>query len=87
MEKVKRKSMSGREGRADCIVKISPADGLEVKIESKVKKLFGKEIERTVRSVLKEREIDKALVEVHDYGALDWVIRARLEHAIDDAVS
>lgn len=87
MEEVKRESMSGREGRADCIVKISPADDLNVRIESKVKKLFGKEIENTVRSVLKERKIAKALVEVHDYGALDWVIRARLEHAIDEAVS
>jgi len=34
--------------------------------------MFGKESEYPVKSVLKDYEINKALFEVHDYGALDW---------------
>ena len=66
---------------SDAYVEISPADSLLVEIESVVKGQFGEEIERATREVLAECKIDKANVRVVDRGALECVIRARVEAA------
>lgn len=66
---------------SDAYVEISPADSLLVEIESVVKGQFGEEIERATREVLAECKIDKASVRVVDRGALECVIRARVEAA------
>ena len=66
---------------SDAYVEISPADCLTLEIESVVKGQFGEEIERATREVLAECKIDKANVRVVDRGALECVIRARVEAA------
>ena len=66
---------------SDAYVEISPADNLSLEIESVVKEQFGQEIESAVLDVLKEQNIDAALVKVIDRGALECVIRARVETA------
>ena len=66
---------------SDAYVEISPADSLSLEIESVVKEQFGQEIESAVLDVLKEQNIDAALVKVIDRGALECVIRARVETA------
>ena len=66
---------------SDAYVEISPADSLSLEIESVVKEQFGQEIEAAVLDVLKEQNIDAALVKVIDRGALECVIRARVETA------
>ncbi len=66
---------------SDAYVEISPADNLSLEIESVVKEQFGQEIEAAVLDVLKEQNIDAALVKVIDRGALECVIRARVETA------
>ena len=43
---------------------------------------FGESIEATVRNVLEQFNIDSVKVNVVDRGALDCVIRARVETAI-----
>ena len=68
---------------SDAYVEIeSKENGLEIHIESVVEKQFGDKIEATVRDVLAECRVENACVRVIDRGALECVIRARVETAI-----
>ena len=68
---------------SDTYVEIAPnQSGLEVQIESVVKEQFGEEIESAVRDVLSEQGVENAQIRVVDRGALECVIRARVETAI-----
>jgi len=68
---------------SDAYVEIEPKeDGLDIQIESVVKEQFGEEISSAVRNVLDENGVKSAKVRVVDRGALECVIRARVEAAI-----
>ena len=67
---------------SDAYVEIEPGDALSIQIESVVKKQFGEQIELTVREVLDALGVAAAIVRVMDRGALDCVIRARVETAV-----
>ena len=67
---------------SDVYVEIEPAQELTVQLESFVKIQFGESILNVVQEVLKENGVDKASVRVVDRGALECVIRARVETAI-----
>lgn len=60
----------------------NPGQGIQIELQSDVKVLFGQAIEETVRAVLAEFGVQDALVDVNDKGALDFVIRARMECAV-----
>ena len=68
---------------SDAYVEIEPNDsGLEVELESVVKAQFGDAILDTVRQVLSQCGVENARVRVVDRGALECVIRARVETAV-----
>ncbi len=68
---------------SDVFVEIEPhKEGLVIDIESVVKKQFGDAIEKAVCEVLAEQGVTNALVRVKDRGALECVIRARVETAV-----
>ena len=67
---------------SDAYVEIEPGDALSIQIESIVKKQFGDQIELAVREVLDTLGVTAATVRVMDRGALDCVIRARVETAV-----
>ena len=67
---------------SDAYVEIEPADTLQVQLESVVGQQFGQQIEAAVKQVLQENGVEKATVRVIDRGALECVIRARVETAI-----
>lgn len=67
---------------SDAYVEIEPAETLTIQLESVVKQQFGDAILSVVGDVLKENNVDKANVRVVDRGALECVIRARVETAI-----
>ena len=67
---------------SDAYVEIEPARELIIGIESVVAKQFGDKIEESVREVLKECGVTVAQIRVVDRGALDCVIRARVETAV-----
>ncbi|MBK5241329.1 citrate lyase acyl carrier protein [Clostridium sp.] len=75
---------AGREKGDDVLVNVNlnTSDGVNVDVESKVKQLFGKQIEKSVKEVLDEMNIKNVLVTLKDQGALDFVIRARVKTAI-----
>ena len=68
---------------SDVYVEIEPwADGVRVEVESVVKEQFGDAIEAVVLDVLEQCQVEKAKVSISDRGALDCVIRARVETAV-----
>ena len=68
---------------SDAYVEIEPAAGqLNIAVESVVKAQFGDKIEASVKEVLASLDVSSANVKVVDRGALDCVIRARVETAI-----
>lgn len=81
MEIVKNASAGTMES-SDAYVEIEPAETLSVELESKVQEQFGDAILAVVGEVLKENGVEKANVRVIDQGALECVIRARVETAI-----
>lgn len=68
---------------SDAYIEIEPTEsGITIQLESVVEKQFGNAIRATVREVLGEYGVENAAVRVVDRGALDCVIRARLETAV-----
>jgi citrate lyase subunit beta / citryl-CoA lyase len=78
---------AGRKGpgvRSDCWIKISLTNsgGIKLVFNSKVKALYGSSIKKIVTEGLNYFNIQNAAVEVDDFGALPFVIMARLECVI-----
>ena len=67
---------------SDVYVQIEPAQGLDIQLESVVYNQFGDAIREVVKEVLNEQGIENAAVRIVDRGALECVIRARVETAI-----
>ncbi len=81
--KIIRAASAGTLESSDAYVEIEPAKGgICLQVESVVMDQFGDAIERTVREVLAEQSVKNANVRLVDRGALDCVIRARVEAAV-----
>ena len=76
-------AVAGTDEKSDAIVTIEPNEtGLQLEIKSVVMNQFGSAIEASVREVLADMGVQNAIVRVADRGALDCVLRARVETAI-----
>ena len=76
-------AVAGTDEKSDAIVTIEPNEnGLQLEIKSVVMNQFGSAIEASVREVLTEMGVQNAIVRVADRGALDCVLRARVETAV-----
>lgn len=83
MGKILCAASAGTMESSDAYIEIEPGSGgLQIQVESVVSQQFGQAIERAVRDVLREFQIDNAVVRVVDRGALDCVLRARVETAL-----
>ncbi len=58
-----------------------------IEIKSKVSKLFNAQIEGAVKDILDKFNIKDAYVLIEDRGALDYVLRARIEAAVIRALA
>lgn len=81
MEIIKSASAGTMES-SDVYVEIEPGSGLEIELESVVFTQFGNSIRKAVMAVLEENDVANAHLRVTDRGALECVIRARVETAI-----
>lgn len=80
---IKKMASAGTMESSDAYVEIEPGEaGLEVTLESVVGQQFGEAINLVIREVLAENGVQNAKVRVVDRGALECVIRARVETAI-----
>ena len=74
---------AGTDEKSDAVITIEPSDnGLRLEIKSVVFNQFGPAIEASVREVLQDMGVANAKVTVADRGALDCVLRARVETAV-----
>ena len=67
---------------SDAQVTVSPADALEIVIESSVINQYGRQIKATVEETLDRLGVTTGLVSVVDKGALDCTLKARVECAV-----
>ena len=78
-----KKATAGTMESSDVYVEIAPGEGnIDVQVESVVKAQFGDAIYKTVLDVLRELNVSSANVRIMDQGALECVIRARVETAV-----
>ena len=83
MGKIIREAQAGTpEKNADCFISIYPASENIIEINSIVKNQYGDAILASVEDELNRFEVDGARVVVEDTGAIDCVLRARVETAI-----
>ncbi len=83
MGKIVKRATAGTLESSDVFVTLEPCDsGLEIEIDSVVQKQFGEAIRRVAEETLNELDIHQARLSIVDRGALDCVIRARVETAI-----
>jgi citrate lyase subunit beta/citryl-CoA lyase len=75
---------SGAEIRSDLHVRIEPREraGIAIELESRVKPYYGDSIRRQAEEVLEALGVRHAQVQIHDEGALPFVIAARIEAAV-----
>lgn len=79
---------SGTSSKGDVLVclELSDCDAIELEITSKVLLKYGDSIRQSILETLAEIGIKSAKIKVDDNGALDFVIRARVETAAKRAL-
>ena len=83
MSELIRRSVAGTMESSDAYVELEPgANGIELELDSVVIQQFGDQIRCVVEEVFREQGVENARVTLVDRGALDCVIRARVETAI-----
>jgi len=83
MSKIEKMAVAGTLESSDVYVELSPCDsGIEIELDSVVLDQFGESIRKSVQEVLEENGVHSARISLVDRGALDCVIRARVETAI-----
>ena len=81
MELIK-SAVAGTMESSDAYVEIEPAEGLQIQLESVVAQQFGDAIREVVQDVLTQQGVSNARIRVVDRGALECVLRARIETAV-----
>ena len=73
----------GPDVRSDLHVRLEPhhRGGIEVELQSRVERYYGESIRRQAEEVLEALNARHARIEIHDEGALPFVISARIEAA------
>ena len=86
MEIVKN-ALAGTLESSDALVRVEPheEDRLEIVITSEVMRQFGLQIRRVVEATLGRLEVSRGRIVVEDKGALDCVLRARVQAAVTRA--
>ena len=77
------RATAGTMESSDAYVEVEPGtDGINLQLESVVMAQFGDSIQKTVRKLLTDMSVENANVRIVDRGALECVIRARVETAV-----
>ena len=79
---IRKCASAGTMESSDVYVEIEPGQGIEIDLESVVACQFGDAIRETVQQVLAEQGVENAALRIVDRGALECVIRARVETAV-----
>ena len=83
MGKIIQRATAGTLESSDVFVSLEPNEqGVEIDIDSVVMKQFGDAIREVTEDVLRTLDVQDAKVTIRDRGALECVLRARVETAI-----
>ena len=81
--KITKNASAGTMESSDVYVEIEPGtDGIQLEVDSVVIRQFGDAIRAVVKDVLAEQGVESANVRIVDRGALECVLRARVETAV-----
>lgn len=64
------------------MVRVSPAEGLEVNVSSSVEVQYGAQVRKVIAETLHQLGVVSGMVTVVDKGALDCTLRARVQAAV-----
>lgn len=78
---------SNNKGDAMVTLKLTKSEGLKIELVSKFLVKYGETMDKSIRDVLGEANIANACIRLEDYGALDFVIKARVETAVKRALA
>ncbi len=75
--KITQPAFAGTLESSDLQIRIAPnpTGGIEITLDSSVEKQFGKAIEALIRETLACMDVESAVLEIEDKGALDCVIK------------
>ena len=82
MMEVRRKAAAGTMQSSDVTVSVEPADHLEIRVESTVKKQFEHLIRARIEETLASHGVTRGIIQISDRGALDYALVARVETAL-----
>ncbi len=82
--KIVKTGIAGTMESSDILITVASPSGTDVKIDltSSVEKQFGKQIKATIKECVKKLGITACDITAVDKGALDCVIKARVETAV-----
>ncbi len=82
--RIKKPAQAGRRDTSDLLVEVEPIEGngIEIVLESSVKRLFGERIKEVAEGTIKRLGYEGVRCKIIDDGALDYVIQARIEAAL-----
>lgn len=88
MAKIAEAGNYGPKIKSDCKItlQIKKSGGLKIEVVSKVKALFGDQILKLCKDVMKFYGIKNAEFKIEDTGALDYIIAARIEAAVKQLI-
>lgn len=81
---IKKTAMAGTLESSDITIVVEPNPDKEIfiKLKSSVEKQFGDVIKKVILDTLSELKVESAIVRVNDKGALDCVIKSRVQAAV-----
>ncbi len=83
---IKTKAVAGTLESSDIYIMIEPcSNGIELEVESVVEGQYGEEVRAVILETLKELDVKNAKLIVNDKGAIDPVIRSRVQTVISRA--
>ena len=81
--KLKIKAIAGTLESSDIHIIVEPAEsGIEINLESGVMAQFGDSIQEVIKETLKELNVTAVKITANDKGAIDPVIKSRVQTAI-----
>jgi citrate lyase subunit gamma (acyl carrier protein) len=82
MSEVLKPASAGTMESSDVLVELVPAEGREIQLTSVVEAQFGDSIRAVADEMLNQFDLQNVCLRIDDRGALECVLRARIETAI-----
>ena len=82
MSEVLKPASAGTMESSDVLVELVPAEGRQIQLTSVVEAQFGDSIRAVADEMLNQFDLQNVCLRIDDRGALECVLRARIETAI-----